>query len=74
MVVWKVGLCRVTVEEEEEEFSLYEDVGEALAAHGELEDFLGISDAEEVRLIGVKQHPKTGELLMVTLKSEVTSG
>lgn len=71
VVVWTVALSKIVVEEEEA--SVYSDVGEALAACDELEEFLGIQDVKEVRL-KIKCSPVTGEWLMVTLKSEVQDG
>jgi hypothetical protein len=70
-MTWKVTLSRVEVDDEEyslddEEYSLHDSVMEAVGAAGQLEKDLGLLDVPEL-LITVKQHPETGELLMISV-------
>lgn len=64
-MAWQITLSKVEVIEQE--YMLYSDHMDALAAAVEMEDFLGILDAPEVCIIA-KRSPVTGELLVVKME------
>lgn len=62
--IWKVALTKV--EFMEEEYSLHPTCADAQVAVGDLENFLGLEDAEEVRLVA-KCSPVTGEWFLIDI-------
>jgi hypothetical protein len=65
MTVWKVALFKI--EFTEQEYSLHSTPHEAMAAAGDLTDFLGLKDAPETRITAVYS-PVTGEWFMIEIE------
>ena len=66
---YRVTVSKVTIEDEC--FSVWETLGEALAHVGQLEQDM---DLPELDWIGVQQSPVTDETLLLTITQEVRGG